>query len=435
MVGVVLTTQALSVVGLVGRRSAIVSRRSGAQAHYGAVTPRVDGEHGRARAIGSRSSDLRAIARHGAARIPSGPMRDLTSRALDTATALGASYADVRVVRRVEESINIKSGPRRGRAVGRDRGLRRPRARRRGVGLRREPPPVHRRGGPGRRRGRPDRQGQRDRPARPRPCSTTGPPAHGRFETPVDGGPVRGPARSQDRRPAGRRRGDERGQRHRLHRDASTRPSASGRRSPRATAATPSRSSPTSAPASRPTRSTATSTSAAATPTTAALWASAGYEFVRGMDLAGNAERDRERGRRAPAARRRCPRARARSCSTRASCTCRSTRAAATRPSSTAPSAPRPATPARASSRRTCWASFRYGSRPVRHRRRRDRRRRPRHVRLGRRGRRRPAGADLDQGGHVRRLPELARDGAADRPPSRAARCAPTAGTASRSSG
>ena len=37
-------------------------------------------------------------------------MRDLTNRALDTATALGASYADVRVVRRLDESINIKSG-------------------------------------------------------------------------------------------------------------------------------------------------------------------------------------------------------------------------------------------------------------------------------------------------------------------------------------
>ena len=36
-------------------------------------------------------------------------MRDLTSRALDTATALGATYADVRVIRRLEESINIKS--------------------------------------------------------------------------------------------------------------------------------------------------------------------------------------------------------------------------------------------------------------------------------------------------------------------------------------
>ncbi len=41
--------------------------------------------------------------------IRSPPMRDLTSRALDTATALGAAYADVRVVRRLEESIIIKS--------------------------------------------------------------------------------------------------------------------------------------------------------------------------------------------------------------------------------------------------------------------------------------------------------------------------------------
>jgi TldD protein len=36
-------------------------------------------------------------------------MRDLTGRALDTATALGATYVDVRVVRRLEESINVKS--------------------------------------------------------------------------------------------------------------------------------------------------------------------------------------------------------------------------------------------------------------------------------------------------------------------------------------
>ena len=37
-------------------------------------------------------------------------MRDLTERALDTATSLGARYADVRVVRRHEESISIKTG-------------------------------------------------------------------------------------------------------------------------------------------------------------------------------------------------------------------------------------------------------------------------------------------------------------------------------------
>ncbi len=36
-------------------------------------------------------------------------MHDITGRALDTATALGATYADIRVVRRLEESINIKS--------------------------------------------------------------------------------------------------------------------------------------------------------------------------------------------------------------------------------------------------------------------------------------------------------------------------------------
>jgi len=37
-------------------------------------------------------------------------MRDLTDRALDTAASLGASYADLRVVRRREESIAVKTG-------------------------------------------------------------------------------------------------------------------------------------------------------------------------------------------------------------------------------------------------------------------------------------------------------------------------------------
>src|SRR6187200_1233888 len=37
-------------------------------------------------------------------------MRDLTERALDTATSLGARYADVRVVRRHDESISVKTG-------------------------------------------------------------------------------------------------------------------------------------------------------------------------------------------------------------------------------------------------------------------------------------------------------------------------------------
>ena len=37
-------------------------------------------------------------------------MRDLSQRALDTAVQRGATYADVRVVRRSEESISVKSG-------------------------------------------------------------------------------------------------------------------------------------------------------------------------------------------------------------------------------------------------------------------------------------------------------------------------------------
>jgi len=50
-------------------------------------------------------------------------VRDLTSRALDTATALGATYADVRVVRRLEESINVKSGRVEGVASGESEGF------------------------------------------------------------------------------------------------------------------------------------------------------------------------------------------------------------------------------------------------------------------------------------------------------------------------
>jgi TldD protein len=50
-------------------------------------------------------------------------MRDLTDRALDTARSRGAAYADVRIVRRVEESISIKSGRVEGVAVGETEGL------------------------------------------------------------------------------------------------------------------------------------------------------------------------------------------------------------------------------------------------------------------------------------------------------------------------
>jgi len=50
-------------------------------------------------------------------------MRDLTDRALDTATARGASYADVRVVRGLSESISIKSGRVEGVASGETEGF------------------------------------------------------------------------------------------------------------------------------------------------------------------------------------------------------------------------------------------------------------------------------------------------------------------------
>ncbi|HEX5014839.1 MAG TPA: TldD/PmbA family protein [Candidatus Limnocylindrales bacterium] len=50
-------------------------------------------------------------------------MRDLTDRALDTAAQLGAGYADVRVVRHIDESIAIKSGKVEGVAAGESEGF------------------------------------------------------------------------------------------------------------------------------------------------------------------------------------------------------------------------------------------------------------------------------------------------------------------------
>src|SRR4249919_1473204 len=50
-------------------------------------------------------------------------MSDLTDRALDTASAQGATYADTRIVRRLEESISIKSGRVEGVASGESEGF------------------------------------------------------------------------------------------------------------------------------------------------------------------------------------------------------------------------------------------------------------------------------------------------------------------------
>ena len=116
-------------------------------------------------------------------------MPDLTDRALDTASAQGATYADVRVVRRLEESIAIKTRPGRRRRLGRERGLRRPRPRRRRVGLRRVARPDRRRGRPGRRA----RPSGSPAPAPP-PCatgraSTIGRRPTGTYETPLEQDP------------------------------------------------------------------------------------------------------------------------------------------------------------------------------------------------------------------------------------------------------
>src|SRR5512147_292257 len=50
-------------------------------------------------------------------------MKELTDRALDTATVLGAGYADIRVVRRRDESITIKTGRVEGVASGESEGF------------------------------------------------------------------------------------------------------------------------------------------------------------------------------------------------------------------------------------------------------------------------------------------------------------------------
>jgi TldD protein len=50
-------------------------------------------------------------------------MRDLTDRALSTATVRGATYADIRVVRRLEESIAVKTGRVEGVASGESEGF------------------------------------------------------------------------------------------------------------------------------------------------------------------------------------------------------------------------------------------------------------------------------------------------------------------------
>ena len=356
-------------------------------------------------------------------------MRDLTSRALDTATALGATYADVRVVRQLEEAITIKSGRLEGVAGGESEGF----------GVR-----VLVDGAWGFAASHSLSTAEADRVAaeavRIARASATAirrpvvlddrPPAQGRFETPVVEDPFAVPL---EQKLADLMAADEALRRvdgHRLDGVDVRRPARARRRSPPATARTPSRSSPTSARASRPTSSTATSTSAGATPTTA------GCGRPRATSTSG-----RWTSRATPSA---------------SPSEARELIAAPPLPAGVAHDRPPPEPAVHAGPRElrppdrarprlrhrgelrrhelphaghAGLVPLRVG--PVRHRRRRDRAGRPRELRLGRRGRRGPVRA-AHQGGDVRRLPVAAARRRPGSAASRAGRCGPTAGTASR---
>ena len=184
---------------------------------------------------------------------------------------------------------SIKTGPGRRRRLGRERGLRCPGARRRRVGLRGQPRPDDRRGGPRRRRGRPDRP--RSATALREPVVLADrPPATGRYETPVEEDPFTVPLETQDRRPPGRRPGRDQGQGHRLHRIDVRRPARVEDLRRHRWQLHRAGHHPRRARRSRRTRSTATSTSAAPTRIRAAAGTPAGYEFIRGLGLAEQAE-------------------------------------------------------------------------------------------------------------------------------------------------
>ena len=238
-------------------------------------------------AVGVRPDPLTRATRSG--RCYARPMRDLTDRALSTAATRGASYADVRIVRRLEESIAIKSGRVEGVA---SRGDARASASGSSSTGRGASPARHRldagRGRSGRRPGRPDRPRHRDRAAPTASSSTIGRPPMARYETPLDEDPFKIPLETKigDLLAADRRRGPRPG--HRLHRDELRRPARVEDVRRDATAASPSRRSPTSVRPSRPTPSRATSTSAAATRTPAAAGTPAATSTSASLDLAGS---------------------------------------------------------------------------------------------------------------------------------------------------
>jgi TldD protein len=216
-------------------------------------------------------------------------MRDLTNRALDTATALGASYADVRVIRRIEESINIKSTRVEGVQSGETEGF----------GVR-----VLVDGAWGFAASHHLSTGEADRVAaeavRIAKASATAlrhpvrldgrPPAHGRFETPVQEDPFGVPLdrKVADLLAADRAMNEVKGitfteSQYAAQREWKTFAASDGSFTEQVITHIGAGLEANAIESDEHQRRSF--------PDNGGLWASAGYEFVRGMDLAGNAER------------------------------------------------------------------------------------------------------------------------------------------------
>lgn len=273
-------------------------------------------------------------------------MRELTARALETARLRGAAYADVRVVRRLEESISVKSGRVEAVALTETEGL--------GVRVlvdgawgfaathRLEPAAVDETAA------RAVRIARASATALRRPVVLDDrPPAHGRYETPLAEDPFAIPLEAKI---ADLLAADE--AMRRSARLAFTETMYGAQREWKTFAALD----------GSYTEQVITHVGAGieanavdddehqrrSYPDAGGGWQAAGYEYVRGLDLA--ATRRPSPTRPSPS----CPppsapRAASRSSSIRRSSTSRSTRAAATRRSSTGSSGPRRATPGRAS--------------------------------------------------------------------------------------
>ena len=215
---------------------------------------------------------------------------------------------------------------------------------------------------------RPDRPRERHGPAQPR--RPRRPPAGPRSLRDARSKRTRSRSRSRAKiaRSAGRRRGAmRRGQGHRLHGHDVRRPARVEDVRRDATAASPSRSSPTSAPGIEANAVDGDEQQRRSYPDAGGGWQARRLRVRPGAGPRRQRRARRRGGRRAARPRRSARRAAGRSSSTRPSSTCRSTRAAATRPSWTASSARRRAY-AGTSFLTTdkLGSGFRYGVRPGR---------------------------------------------------------------------